>query len=88
MCACYAAHCFFSVLLPAYSGVLCCGVLVQGIPGFSAEYFLELREFDVPYVTRYMIDSGVRCGLWFTVRVQASRHPRAAACGAGRAGVE
>jgi DNA polymerase epsilon subunit 1 len=29
-----------------------------------------MREFDVPYHMRFQIDSGVRCGHWFTVRAK------------------
>ncbi|CAG9465602.1 unnamed protein product [Pedinophyceae sp. YPF-701] len=31
---------------------------------------VELREYDVPYHTRWSIDSDVRCGLWYAVRVE------------------
>ena len=31
------------------------------------EAITDIREFDVPYYTRVMIDKGVRCGLWYSV---------------------
>lgn len=31
---------------------------------------LDIREYDVPYHMRYMIDSEVRCGHWFNVKIE------------------
>ena len=31
---------------------------------------LDIREYDVPYHMRYMIDSEVRCGHWYDVKVE------------------
>ncbi|KAK4530214.1 hypothetical protein CCYA_CCYA03G1071 [Cyanidiococcus yangmingshanensis] len=36
------------------------------------ESILELREYDVPYVTRVCIDCKVRCGFWYKVRQPSS----------------
>ncbi len=32
------------------------------------ESIMDMREYDVPYHVRYLIDTDVRCGHWFTVR--------------------
>ncbi|KAK9830879.1 hypothetical protein WJX81_001263 [Elliptochloris bilobata] len=34
---------------------------------------LDIREHDVPYHMRYQIDSGVRCGYWYAVRLAHGR---------------
>ena len=31
---------------------------------------LDIREYDVPYHMRYMIDSEVRCGHWYDVKIE------------------
>jgi DNA polymerase epsilon subunit 1 len=31
---------------------------------------LDVREHDVPYATRFLIDTGARCGHWFRVRAR------------------
>ena len=34
------------------------------------EAITDLREFDVPYYTRVMIDREIRCGLWYSVEMR------------------
>ena len=36
----------------------------------ALDAIVDMREFDVPYHMRFAIDTGVRCGHWFTVSVQ------------------
>ena len=32
------------------------------------ECIMDMREHDVPYHVRFLIDTDVRCGHWFTVK--------------------
>ena len=34
------------------------------------EAMIDIREYDVPYHMRYMIDTDVRCGKWYSVRAE------------------
>ncbi len=44
------------------------------------EAFLELREYDVPYTTRFAIDTDTRVGHWYTVRVRVCDRVRVRVC--------
>ena len=33
-----------------------------------AEYMIDIREYDVPYHVRWLIDAKIRCGYWYEVR--------------------
>ena len=37
-------------------------------PQDALEAVEDIREYDVPFHMRWAIDSGVRCGWWYTVR--------------------
>ncbi|CAL55806.1 DNA polymerase epsilon, catalytic subunit A,C-terminal [Ostreococcus tauri] len=34
------------------------------------EAMVDIREYDVPYHMRYLIDENVRCGMWYNVHVE------------------
>eukprot|EP01018_Ginkgo_biloba_P017404 Gb_06608 [translate_table: standard] len=34
---------------------------------------IDMREYDVPYHVRFSIDNDVRCGQWFTVKVDSAK---------------
>ena len=34
----------------------------------------DVREYDVPFHMRWAIDTGVRCGWWYTVKATVRRY--------------
>jgi DNA polymerase elongation subunit (family B) len=41
----------------------------------ALEAMEDVREYDVPFHMRWAIDTGVRCGWWYTVKATVRLHP-------------
>jgi DNA polymerase epsilon subunit 1 len=39
----------------------------------ALEAMEDVREYDVPFHMRWAIDTGVRCGWWYTVKATVGR---------------
>ena len=48
-------------------------VLDMGHTQDVLDCIVDMREHDVPYHVRFLIDTDVRCGHWFTVRRKVRR---------------